>query len=369
METDDPFQLDNIMYFVPGEAVSRRVVIVGDTASCFPLAAALRSLGPSHWNPVILRLPQDLSVGDVDSADLIVCNELPFVPRPIQLLRTTRFFSPKAIIAAPAVDTQFFLAAASLFGNPASGRGPGIVRAEKPCGLVLFDTISRVGKGFRRLQDHDAAVIRYIAPLPGDALCFLDNRAPFATHRIDSLGNSWAYFAAPMGRTVSNNLCETGPYVPLLDRIARLSLESVRRNSDEWIAGKPRRNPFLGTRHPAVVYSVRNERLAQWGGQVQVAFDEPGMYRIQPREGPSYWVAVNPDSEETDLTYRSPRTETRGAPVGIVDARTFLSALKAGKGRGFSYGPWSVLAVLLLVEMLLWERESGRKTGPLQRKA
>lgn len=370
LEADDPFPLDNVRYFTLGEFARQRVVVVGDTAENFPLAAAFRSMGPSQWNPVVQRLPQDLSVSDIDSADLIICNAMTYISRPLQLLRTTKLFGPKALMVAAAVDSQFSPSIAPLFGGPASGMGPKIVRVEKPCGLIFYDTISMIGKGFRRLEDNDAAIFRYSAPLPGKALCFLDNRTPFATHRIDSLGHSWTFFAAPIGRALSNNLCETGIYVPLLDRIARYSLESVRRRSDEWIAGRPRRNPFLGARHPAYVYTVQNERQAQWGGQARVTFDEPGIYRIQPDEGVSYWVAVNADSEETDLSYRIPKSSVfANAPVTVVGGEEFLSGLKAGKGGLFSYGPWIALAMLLLVEMLLWEREGGRKKEPKQRKA
>jgi hypothetical protein len=368
LEADDPFPLDDIRYFVCGEGGRRRVVVIGDSAQSFPIAAALRSIGESQWSPVIQRLPQYLSINDIDSADMIVCNEIPFVPQPVQLLRTTKFFSPKAIVVSPAIDSQSFMATKSLVG-PAAGTGLRLVRAPQPCGLVLYDTISMLGKGFHRLMDKDAAIERYMEPIPGSVLCGLDNRAPFATHFLDSLGHSWALFAAPLGRTPSNNLCETGLYVPLLDRIARLSLESIHKESDEWIAGKPRRNPFLGSRHPAFLYTLRNERRAQWGNQLQVKIDEPGIYRIQPCDRPSFWIAVNADSEETSLVYRSPKAPVRSkTAVAVIGADAFLSRLKAGKGGIFSYGPWILLAVFLFAEMLLWERDGGLKKEQIQRK-
>jgi hypothetical protein len=370
LETDDPFQLDNIRYFVLGEGGRRRVVIVGDSTQSYPIAAALRAIGESQWSPVILRTPGDLSMSDIDSADMVVLNEVPFVPRPITILRTARFFAPKAIIVSPAIDSQSFAVAVSLLGVQAAGTGPRPIRPDKPSGLVLYDTISMLGKGFRSLFDQDAAVARYIDRLPGSVLWALDNRKPFATHMLDSLGNSWAFFAAPMGRTASNNLCETGMYVPMVDRIARYALESIHKENDEWIAGRPRRNPFLGSRHPAIIYAAQNERCSQWGNQPYVAFDEPGLYRIQPYDRPSFWIAVNVDAEETALAYRSPKASDRSnGRIVVMGADAFLSGLSAGKGGLFSYGPWMLLAALLFVELFLWERGgdgSGEKT---QRKA
>jgi hypothetical protein len=274
-------------------------------------------------------------------------------------------FGPKAIFLSPAIDSPSFIATVSLLGNPALGTKPRPIQLEKPCGLVFYDTIAMLGKGFHKLVDRDVAVYRYIEPLPGSVLCALDNRKPFATHMLDSLGHSWALFASPLGRTPSNNLCETGLYVPLLDRIARYSLESIHKESDEWIAGRPRRNPFLGSRHPAIVYNVRNERSTQWSNQLQVKFDEPGIYRVQPHDGPSFWIAVNADSEETAMTYRSPKALQRVKGIG---AGEFLAHLKAGKGFVFSYGLWIALAALFFVEMLFWERDNGMRNEQIERK-
>jgi hypothetical protein len=282
----------------------------------------------------------------------------------MDLLRRSKFFSPKAILVSPSVDSQSLLATISLLKSMTATTGLRSIRMDQPNGLVFYDTLSMLWKGFHTLVQRDVAIYRYIEPLPGDILCGMDNRKPFVTHFLDTLGNSWVLFATPLGRSPSNNLCETGLYVPLLDRVMQFALESIHKDADEWIAGKPRRNPFLGSRHPAIVYNARNERHSQWGSQLQVKFEEPGVYRIQPYEGPSFWIAVNSDPHEMELVYHSPKTWKNGKNhITVVNADEFLTVLKTGKGFLLSYGPWILLAMLIAAEMFLWEKNiaSGKE--------
>jgi hypothetical protein len=364
LETEDPFMLDNVRYFVLGRSTTRRVLVIGDSLPSFPIAAALSAIGDRRWRPVIRRSPGQLGVSDIDSADLIVCNETPFALHPLELLRTTRLFGPKAIVISPAVDSG------SLHSTGGSAMGLRTTAMEKPCGIVFYDTLSKLWKGFHSLKQSDAAVYRFIEPLPGAVLCGMDNRKPFATHLLDTLGHSWVFVATPLGATTSNNLCETGLYVPLLDRIARFALEAIHSDEEEWIAGRPRRNPFLGFRHSATVYDVRGERLSVWGSQLNVTFDEPGVYRIQPRDEPTFWIAVNPDPEEMKLVFYSPKEwKKRLGHIIAAHADEFLESLRTGKGFAFSYGPWAIITMLLAMEMLLWERGGSRQKEPKRRKA
>ena len=205
--------------------------------------------------------------------------------------------------------------------------------------------MSSLWTGFHGINNVDVGIYRYYEALPGDALCGLDNQRPFASHIIDSLGNSWVLFASPLGMTQSNNLCETGIYVPFLDRISRFALESIHKNAESWVAGKMQRNPFYGSRHPALIDNEQGKRIAQWENQPWVVFDDPGIYRIQPFGLPSYEVAVNIDPEETRFTYRFPKVPSRSRDlVRLFDYNEFLRSLHDEKQGIFFYALWIVLA-------------------------
>jgi len=156
LETDDPFQLDNIRYFVLGEGGRRRVVIVGDSTQSYPIAAALRAIGESQWSPVILRTPGDLSMSDIDSADMVVLNEVPFVPRPITILRTARFFAPKAIIVSPKTRPTPSKTAAKIPGVAAgSVTKTAVCHLEAPRARLA----SRISRGMVRMDSSTAWTI------------------------------------------------------------------------------------------------------------------------------------------------------------------------------------------------------------------
>jgi hypothetical protein len=359
---EDPFPLDNVRFFVLGMKGSLRVLVVGDSLRSFPITAAFRSIGPLRWNPVIRRSPHELCNADIDSADIILCDQIAVEPSPLRLLRTTRLFGSKAVIVSPSVDGDLPRRDAPPAGPGEKTPEPKLVAMDKPCGIVLYDTLSALWKGFRSLSYGAVAIHRAIGPQPGVALCGMDNRMPFATHILDSLGHSWVFLASPLGIDSANNLRETGFFVPFLDRIARFALESTRKDDEEWFAGRPRRNPFLGARHPAAVTTVRGDRYSAWGSQLSVVVDEPGVYRIEPYGEPSFWIAVNPDPEEARLAFHSPRAwHKRRNHLVDAEAENFIAALQAGKSFAMSYGPWILIAALVAIEMLLWEGGGRRK--------
>lgn|GEM_PF-759505 len=357
LDMEDPFPSDHVNYFVGEGTKSLRVLVIGDSVKCFPIAAAFRSMQKDWWDPVIMRDPQAIAYNDIDSADCIVLNEVLFIPRALQLLISTRSMGNKAILFSPGVDSGSTYAASNFLNILGNGLKLYCTVTVKPRFLSFSDTVSALWRGFHGLNNVDVGVYRYYEPLPGEVLCRLDNQMPFASHIIDSLGNSWMLFASPLGITQSNNLCETGIYVPFLDRISRFALESIHKNAEEWVAGKLRRNPFYGSRHPALIDNEQGTRIAQWDNQQWVVFDEPGIYRIQPYGLPSYKVAVNIDPEEALLKYRFPKVTSRIKDlVKLYDYNDFLRSLHDEKAGVFSYWLWIVLAALMLVEMFLWEK-------------
>jgi hypothetical protein len=361
LDVEDPFSFDNVNYFVTEGNKSFRVLVIGDSTKCFPIAAAFRSMQKEWWDPVIVREPRFVSYNDIDSADCIVLNEVSFLPRAVQLLVSTRSMGAKAILFSPGVDSGSIFAGNDFPNIMGKSRKLSDTGAVKPRFLAFPDTLSELWKGFHGLNNVDVGIFRFCDSLRGEALCRLDNGSPFASGLIDSIGNSWILFASPIGLTQSNNLCETGIYVPFLDRVSRFALASIHKDVEEWVAGKPRRNPFYGAKHPALVDNEQGKRMAQWDNQPLVVFNEPGIYRIQPFGLPSYQVAVNIDPEEALFTYRFPHVPSSVKDrVKLCDYGDFLNGLHDEKGPGFFNVLWIMLAALMLAEALLWEKVDKR---------
>ncbi|HAJ78810.1 MAG TPA: hypothetical protein DCO75_03485 [Fibrobacteres bacterium] len=357
LDSQDPLSIDNTGYFVLNEKHSFRILILGDTLKSFPIAAAFRSIEGSPWRPVILKPEFKAGYDDIDSADIIILNEIRALTGPLQTLFSGKVFTDKAIIVSPAIDSGSVPVTTGLLRMLFKKENISPASDVKPHYPVFYDTVSPLWKGFPRLTESNAAIYRYIRNLPGNRLLGFDNNNPMATNVVDSARRSWIIFAAPLGMTESNNLCRTGIFVPLLDITAHFALEAIHGGLDEWVAGKPARNPFSRSGKGAFVYDDRNKCIAQWGNQPFVLFDEPGIYKIQPQDGASYYIAVNPDSSECSLIYSKMKYCGQGKNrMTIMNVDEFLLNLKNKRGIVYSYILWCALGLLIIFEMLLWER-------------
>ena len=360
LDCDDPFPDDNTFYFVHGAQQALRVLVVGEPDESFPVSAAFSSLGASQWSPVV-RPVRAVTYNDIDSAALVVLCGVRQLSPPLAALVHGPSPGRKAILFSPATDS----ASAGLAGAllPSGSRSAlAIVSDPTSRAIVLPDTVSPLFKGFRRLKDADAAVNRYCTGLPGGTLMLLDNGKPFATHLIDTSGNSWVLLAAYIGRERENvaaalPLFTTGLYVPLLDRLARYALSAIQKEPQVWVAGVPRQNPYFGAARGALVFDAGNRNISRWSSQPQVAFDAPGLYRIQPDGEPYYWVAARIDSSETVFAYRAPHVPAAMASrVKFLRADRFGAFVAARRSGTFSPWLWIACALLLIAETLLWEK-------------
>jgi hypothetical protein len=366
LEAEDPFPLDNVGFFIRGAREAVRVLIAGDPYEAFPLAAAFASLGPATWNATVKK-ENEVAYGDIDSAALVVlCGLGHHLSGPLEILVRGRAFGPKAILFSPVMDS------ASLFVNnavlPAAGgrRALSLVTGAFGHSLTLPDTLSALFRGFPRRTDPDARVYRYIDGLPGRAVMRLDNGQPLVTRLVDTMGNSWVMSATslcltPRGASKANNLSETGLYVALLDRLCRHALSAIHREPQAWMAGMTARNPYLGSKGGAMVYDAGNRLVATWSRQPSVVFDEPGCYRIQPQAEAAYWICAQIDSSETAFSYRSPAVASQNKDmVRCMTADQFVSYVKNSRRGSLSLWLWAALGVLLIGEVLLWERHTVR---------
>ena len=357
LETPDPFQADNVFYFLMNDKKTVRVLVIGDSIKSFPIAAALRSMGKDFWDPVLIRQPQNVGYDDVDSADCIVLNETPFIPKTVQPLLYSRH-SPKAFIVSPGMDAATDYGAIMTVRNGLKkGARPFMNVTDKALSIRYPDTISFLWKGFHESSGLDVSISRWWTPLWGAPLLNLDNGPPLATHCMDSEGNSWVFFAASIGLTEADNLCKTGIYTPLVDRLLRYGLGPIGVGADKWIAGTARRNPYFASgkaesMNAASVYNEKGVLIAQWDNQPTVVIDEPGIYRVQPMGGAPFDIAVNLDGAESDLQYRLPRAGL----VGVVKGGEFIEALRNRRMLGPDRVLWVLIALMVLAEALLWER-------------
>ncbi|HUI92349.1 MAG TPA: BatA domain-containing protein [Chitinivibrionales bacterium] len=360
LDCDDPFPADNAWYFVRGGGGALRVLVVGEPDECFPVAAAFNSLGASQW-AAKSRQAHIVSYDDIDSAALVVLCGVRQLSPPLAILLHNRSFGQKAILFSPATDSAY----ANVNGTILPVRDPAscaVVYDPKPHAVVLPDTVSQLFSGFKRLKDADAAVSRYCTGLPGGALLRLDNGKPFATHLVDSMGNSWVMAAAPLGMArearPGGALFETGLYVPLLDRLAKFALSAIQKGQQSWVAGVPAKNPFFGAKRGALVFDAAGKLISRWSSQPLVAFSSPGHYRIQPDGQPSFWVAVEMDTAEADFTYRAPVIPaSKAASVKFLSSRQFGAFVKSRRSGSYSQWVWIVLGLLLLAEVFLWEKK------------
>ena len=354
----DPLLFDNKDFFTAQDRKALRVVVVGDRERNFPISAALSAGGENRWSPVILRGSDEVRFDELDSADAIVVSGISRSSRTLETFLSGRSSAKKIVLIALGADEEGIGANAVLFsGMSRSAANPlKLVRLERPATLLLPDTISELWKGFRSLRTGEAAVYRYAEGLPGTALLRLDNGAPFCTKASDEQGRCWIFFATPLGVTDANNLCETGFFVPCLDRIARYGASMQSVPLDLWIAGFERRNPFYASGHGATVLSEEGKFLERWQSQPSVVFKQPGIYKIVPDGQEAFWVAVRADPAESKLSYSLPSVpEASKGKVMIFNEEQLREALK-GKGRFLAYAPWIVLGLLLLAELFLWEK-------------
>jgi hypothetical protein len=368
LDCDDPFSQDNTCFFIHGASTAMRVLVVGEPEESFPVIAAFGALGASQWDPV-MRQGHAVSYGDIDSASLVVLCGIRQLSPPLAVFLRSRLFGQKAIMFFPAADSA--LAGRSAAVLPVNNLASCVPASDgKRHAVVLPDTVSRLFSGFRRLKDEDAAVSWYLSGLPGTALCMLDNGRAFATHMLDTLGNSWVMLAAPLGTGKGGGmgeaaLFETGIFVPLIDRLARYSLSAIQKEPRPWTAGIAQRNPFFGAKRGAMVFDAEGRAVARWSGQPLVAFATPGHYRILPDGEASYWVAAGLDTMENNFVYRPPRIgANKLPPIKYLASDELQQFVKARRAGSFSQWFWVALALLFIAEIFLWEKRPPQP-GPV----
>jgi hypothetical protein len=361
IENNDPFAVDNICYFTGTHAGSHRMLVVGDTLQSFPIAAAFRSVENSPWHPVLLKPENMTGYKDIDSAEIIVLNEIKKFNTALESLCTSGF-SGKTIIFSPYLDTDSFSGTKLIFKTIMQKEKIRVVFEKRPVYPLFTDTISTLWKGFKNVSEPDAAITGYVKNIPGNPVLLLDNHVPLITTFIDSALHTWIMFATPIGMNRFNKICNTGMFLPVLDRTVRYAMNTQTVSSCEWIAGKPEMNPFARTGISASVYNDANRCIAQWSRQPYIVLNEPGIYKIVPEGLQSYRIAVNEDTAECGLDFLDIKSINRMlGSMHIMTMDQFFTNYKDTQKIGYSYFLWILLGLLLMSEILLWGKQPAKQ--------
>lgn len=360
LDAVDPFTIDNSASFVRGASVSQRVLLVGENSATFPLSAAFAGMGDA-WT--VQTKPVDAVLySDIDSVSLIALCGIRRVTQPLSMLLHSKAFGEKAIIMSPETDSSYSTVNQSILPLTKNAKLL-LVSNSTSRSVQLPDTLSELFSGFPQINDRDAQVSRYFAGLPGIPLVKLDNGYPLITHLVDSTGKSWIICATSLGLPVDNrysdnNLYATGLFVPLIDRLSKYALSALHHQQQIWTAGVAQKNPYYGAKGGAQIFDAGGRNVATWAHQQFVSFNDPGCYRVQPVLEPAYWCVVKIDSAEIQTRYELPEIKTvnRGM-VRAMTADQFVAYVKSKKGQGYARWIWLVLGVLLVAEVLLWEKK------------
>lgn len=355
LAVQDPLSFDNTVFFATHAQKALRVIIVGDKEKSFPVAAAFYAAGKNRWDPVIAKDPKEVSFDDLDSAGVVVMNDISGPSRQLEAFLAGRSSVDKVMVFAPNTSDEGFAESAMFIARMGRSKKPlTLISRSAPATIVLPDTISETWRGFPAIPTREAAVYRYADGLPGNVLLRLDNGAPLVTRFADADGRIWVLTATPLGVTEANNLCETGFYVPAIDRVVRSAAASVSRAAEEWVAGVARRNQLYSRGKKATVFNSEGAAIDRWQSQPDVVFKQPGIYKIAPDGEASYTISVIEDPQETVLDYRVTRVPESSKGMVIVLGEQQLKEAFRGHGRFVSSGIWILLVFLLLAEVLLW---------------
>lgn len=320
---EDPLQFNNRQVFVATRSRGVSVLVIGDAKRNYPIVAALAAADSVRWQSLVTRAAALVTYDEIASADLVIVNGYQQEPPVLRALQRAPAGKKQAIIiAAPEMSERESQVTVS-------GTAYSVKLAEQLLTAVLPDTLSLLWRGFPSFRATEVAIYRYLQGLTGETLLRLSNRVSLVTQKTDTLGRVWITVATPIGVTASNNWCETGFYLPALDRLARHAVAMLHEEQGEWIAGKGRANPWYGSNHPTLILDENSREVSRLQQQPTFVLENPGVYRIVPPGAEAYWKAVIPDPAESRLIYRFPeRKSTQNLSVSIVRPTELFAYLR-----------------------------------------
>jgi len=362
LHVSDPLPFDNRDYFTLSADQRREALIVGDTRRNRVIGAALKASGPAFWNAVTLKEGNELSYEDINAADLVIINGFNGRSRVLESFITGGGGDKGVIVALdPEREDDFgrsFLRGAGIL--PAAQKAN---KAENGVNPTLTDTNSTMWRGFPAMSSRNARVYGYVSPLAGSALARLGGSSALVS-AVSRNGSELLIISTPIGVTQSNNLCETGFFVPFADRLARRALSGRGQAEERWYAGYASRNPFFGGGRSGTLYGADGKLVAAWSSQPNVRIDKPGVYSLVSSTGESANLAVSPHPLEGEMAFRRPDLGASGG-IYYFEAPEFSERMGNLSNNAWSYRLWVLLGAVLCCEAFLWKRGDAKKPNRL----
>jgi hypothetical protein len=167
--------------------------------------------------------------------------------------------------------------------------------------------------------------------------------------------------STPIGVTSANNLCETGFFVPFIDRLSRYALSGRGQEEEAWYAGYAARNPYFGTNRTGALYDHDGKLAASWSNQPYVRVDKPGVYSLVSSTGETTLFAVSAHPSESEMIFARPETQNDNG-IYYFESGQFLEQIGNLSHNAWSYWLWVVLGLMLCLEVFLWRKDGNKPT-------
>jgi hypothetical protein len=359
LRAGDPLPFDNRDYFTLSANRHREALIAGDTRRNRVIGAALKASGAAFWNSIVLKEGNELTYEDINAADLVIVNGFNGRSRVLESFITGAGGDKGVIVALdPEREDDFgrsFLRSAGIL--PTAQK---VNKAESGVSPVLTDTNSAMWRGFPAMSSGNSRVYGYVSPLAGGTLARLGGSSSALVAAVSRSGSDLLIISTPLGVTQSNNLCETGFFVPFVDRLGRRALAGRGQAEEHWYAGYAARNPFFGGGRAGTLYGIDGKLAATWSSQPNVRIDKPGVYSLVSSTGEAANLAVSPHPIEGEMVFRQPDLGISGS-IYCFEAGKFLERMGNLSNNVWSYRLWALLGLALCCEVLLWKRGSSEK--------
>jgi hypothetical protein len=353
LQASDPLPFDNSDYFALEAAHGKTALVVGNTQRNKVIAAALKAAAPKFWKSVVLKEGSELSFEDLNAADLVIVNSFGGSSRILESFLSGSG-NDKGILISLDPDSERDFGSEFLRRNGFSNAIPTVRTIERGAHPVLSDQTSELWQGFPGISSANARIYRYLNPIPGTALVRAGN-LPLVSS-VKNAKTEFVLLATPIGITSANNLCETGFFVPFIDRLSRYALKGSAQTQDEWYAGYLQRNPFFGTGRTGALYDKDTRLTATWSTQPFVKIDRPGIYSLASSTGETSVIAVSTHPSESEMTFTRPIL-TNSEGIYYFKSELFLEQIKNLSNNIWSKWLWVVLGLALCAEAFLFRKK------------
>ncbi len=353
----DPMPFDNVEYFSGGYRSLKKVIVAGNKVKNYVIAAALRASGKDEWESVSLKSVNEITFEDLDTSDLVIVNSIDGTSRAIEAFCSTKGNDSTSVIFCLEANESTIGWSRNLLSKLSEVNQLSLCTPRQPVFPVLSDTVSDAWRHFPRSRIDEVSIVNYCKGINGFPLTRLNNGDTFISLLKDHSERNWAIFSTPIGMTVDNNLCQTGFFVPLIDRVAHLLVNKRRLTNDSWIAGEKRKNPFWGYQSKVTIQDYKGKIINNVTGQRFLSFDSSGLYRITPQNKRSVYIKVRPDPNESKIQYSLPEIiNCKRSSVALIKRNMVINTIKNRTDRLTGIIPWLILASLLILEVVLWDR-------------